>query len=168
MAYYIGQFFGIMAALSSIIYPFFKHKWQMLIVSNISNIFMVLNLILLGETSSAMFINFVAIVQTFLTLWRVVKDKPTPKHDKVIFTILYFACGILGFKSLIDVLPIIGVVFYMLATFQRDEQKTRYLSILNAGTYFFYFLYIGSTTIFMEVVIIITCCTAIYKYRKKE
>lgn len=168
MTYYIGQFFGIMATLFCFIFPFFKHKWQMLVVANISNFFLVLNLLFLGEISSAMFINFVSITQTFVSLWHVVKDRPVTTAEKILFLVLYFACGALGFKRPIDILPIIGVVFYMIATFQRDEQKTRLFTILNASVYFFYFLYIGSTSIFVEVVAILTSGIAMYKYHQNS
>lgn len=168
MAYYIGQFFGIMATLFCFIFPFFKHKWQMLVVANISNFFLVLNLLFLGEISSAMFINFVSITQTFVSLWHVVKDRPIMRSEKIVFTILYFICGALGFKSTIDILPMIGVLFYMIATFQRNEQKTRLFTILNASVYFFYFLNIGSTSIFVEVVAILTSAVAMYRYRLQK
>ena len=167
MAYYIGQFFGILATLFCFIVPFFKHKWQMLVAANISNLFLILNLLFLGQVSSAMFINVVSTIQTFLSLWHVVKEKQVTIPEQVLFLILYFACGLLGFRSAIDILPMIGVVFYMFAAFQRDEQKTRLLTILNASVYFFYFLTIGSTSIFVEVVAIITNGLAMYKYRKK-
>ena len=86
----------------------------------------------------------------------------------LLFLVLYIGCGLLGFRRAIDVLPIVGAVFNMLATFQRDEQKTRVLIFFNAGTYFSYYLALGATSMFAELLAAITALIGLVKYRKKK
>ena len=64
--------------------------------------------------------------------------------------------GSLGFSGWLDILPIIAAVFNMLAIFQPDEQKTRVLIFLNAGTYFSYYCALGATSMFAELLAAVT------------
>ncbi len=168
MAYYIGQALGIVATVCCFALPLFKKKWQMLLVSATSNLFFALNLILIGDVGSAIIVNLLAIVQTLLSLWHVQKDKPVTVAENIIFLIGYIICGSFGFHRALDVLPIIGAVFNMLSVFQRDEQKTRILILLNASTFFIYYIVVGSTNLFAELLAAITTVIAMIKYRKHE
>lgn len=168
MAYYIGQALGIVATVCCFALPLFKKKWQMLLVSATSNLFFALNLILIGDVGSAIIVNLLAIVQTLLSLWHVQKDKPVTVAENIIFLIGYIICGSFGFHRALDVLPIIGAVFNMLSVFQRDEQKTRILILLNASTFFIYYIVVGSTNLFAELLAIITTVIAMIRYRKHD
>ena len=166
--YWIGQAFGIIATIVCTIQPLFKKKWQMLVVSSISNICFILNLIFVDQVSSAMTTNVVAFFQAWVMLWHVQKDKPVTKAENVIFLIIYVVCGSIGFKSLIDLLPIVGVVFYMTSAFQRDEQKSRLLLMINALLFAGYYVIIGSTSMMAELLAAITSAIGLYKYRAKK
>ena len=168
MAYYIGQALGIVATVCCFALPLFKKKWQMLLVSATSNLFFALNLILIGDVGSAIIVNLLAIVQTLLSLWHVQKDKPVTVAENIIFLIGYIICGSFGFHRALDVLPIVGAVFNMLSVFQRDEQKTRILILLNASTFFIYYIVVGSTNLFAELLAAITTVIAMIKYRKHD
>ena len=168
MAYYIGQALGIVATVCCFALPLFKKKWQMLLVSATSNLFFALNLILIGDVGSAIIVNLLAIVQTLLSLWHVQKDKPVTVAENIIFLIGYIICGSFGFHRALDVLPIIGAVFNMLSVFQRDEQKTRILILLNASTFFIYYIVVGSTNLFAELLAITTTVIAMIRYRNHD
>ena len=168
MAYYIGQALGIVATVCCFALPLFKKKWQMLLVSATSNLFFALNLILIGDVGSAIIVNLLAIVQTLLSLWHVQKDKPVTVAENIIFLIGYIICGSFGFRRALDVLPIVGAVFNMLSVFQRDEQKTRILILLNASTFFIYYIVVGSTNLFAELLAIITTVIAMIRYRNHD
>ena len=167
MFYYIGQGMGILATICCFIMPLFKKKWHMLICTAIANVFFALNLLFIGQVSSAIIINIVAVVQTLVSLWHVKRESRVTLPENIIFLVLYVVCGSLGFKSALDILPIVGAVFNMLATFQRDEQKTRVLVLLNASTFFGYYLAAGSTNMLAELLAIVTTVIAMIKYRKK-
>ena len=170
MMYYIGQAMGILALIGCFVNPLFKKKWQMLVTMMLVNIFLALNLIFIGQVTSAVFLNGVAVIQTMLSLWHVQKEKPVTTVENIIFFILYVGCGILGYKTALDLLVIVGAVFNMVAAFERDEQKTRYLLLVNVTLFFIYYLVLGSTSMFAELLAMCTTVIAIFKYRnvKKE
>lgn len=183
--YILGQILGIFATACCLVLPLFKKKWQMLVVTAVSNVCFALNLFLIGQVDSGMIIFFVAVVQTMISLWHTLKNVPVTAAENVIFLILYVVCGSLGFQDWRSLLPIVGAVFNMLATFQRDEQKTRGLILCNASCFVIYYLitcepqYTGtgsalleyvstiSTNIIAEAIAVITTVIALIKYRKK-
>lgn len=168
MEYYLGQALGIAGTVCCFLLPLFKKKWQMLIVTASANVFFALNLLFIGEVSSAILINVVAVVQTFVMMWHTLKEKPLKRFELIIFFILYVGLGIYGFKTPLDILAIAAAVFNMLATFQRDEQKTRWLILINACIFFVYYLVIGSTVMFAEAGAAVMAIIAIVKYRRKK
>ena len=174
MIYYIAQAFGIFATLCCFAMPLFKKKWQMLLVNVGGNLFFILNLLLLGANegdlflnSTAMIVNLVSLVQILLSYRHVQKDTPVTKAENIIFLLLYVGMGFIGFQRVLDFLPIIASVFNMLAVFQKDEQKTRYLVLFNAAIFCTYYIIIGSTSLLAELMAVITTVIALIKYRKK-
>lgn len=174
MIYYIAQAFGILATLCCFGMPLFKKKWQMLLVNVAGNLFFILNLLLLGANegnlfanSTAMIVNSVSLLQVLLSYWHVQKEKPVSKTENILFLLLYVGLGFIGFNRALDFLPIIASVFNMLAVFQRDEQKTRYLVLFNASIFCTYYIIIGSTSLLAELMAVITTVIALVKYRKK-
>ena len=165
-AHLIAQIFGLGATLTCLLLPLFKKKWQMLVATIACNVCMALNLVLLGQLGSAFYINVIAVVQPVLSLWHTLRNVPVTKTETVVFGALYLVCGVVGFTGPLDLLPIVGSMFNMLATFQRDEQKTRMLILCNATSYAVYFAIIGSTSIFAELCAITTCIIGLIRYRK--
>lgn len=172
--YIIAQAFGIFATLCCFAMPLFKKKWQMLLVNVGGNLFFILNLLLLGANegdlflnSTAMIVNLVSLVQVLLSYRHVQKDTPVTKAENIIFLLLYVGMGFIGFQRVLDFLPIIASVFNMLAVFQKDEQKTRYLVLFNASIFCTYYIIIGSTSLLAELMAVITTVIALIKYRKK-
>lgn len=173
LIYLIAQGFGIFATLCCFIMPLFKKKWQMLLVNAGGNLFFILNLLLLGlhegdllANATAMIVNVVSLVQVFISYWHVQKEKPVTMAENIIFLILYVGLGFVGFNRALDLLPIVASVFNMLAAFQRDEQKTRYLVLCNASIFCAYYIIIGSTSLLAELLAVITTVIALVKYRK--
>lgn len=174
LLYFVAQAFGIFATLSCFAMPLFKKKWQMLLVNVAGNLFFILNLLLLGAHSgdwlgnaTAMLVNLVSLVQVLISYRHVQKGTPVTKTENLIFLALYVGMGFIGFNRALDFLPIIASVFNMLAVFQKDEQKTRYLVLCNASIFCTYYIIIGSTSLLAELMAVITTVIALVKYRKK-
>ena len=175
LIYIIAQAFGIFATLCCFAMPLFKKKWQMLLVNVGGNLFFILNLLLLGANegnlflnSTAMIVNLVSLAQVLLSYRHVQKDTPVTKAENIIFLLLYVGMGFIGFQRALDFLPIIASVFNMLAVFQKDEQKTRYLVLFNASIFCTYYIIIGSTSLLAELMAVVTTVIALIKYRKKS
>lgn len=168
MAYYIGQFLGIVATICCFVIPLLKKKWQMLVMTATANLFLALNMILIGESGSAILIYAMSIVQALVSLWYVQREKPVPMIVTAVFLVLVIASGLIGFSRALDLLPIGGAIFNMLATFKRDEQKSRVLILFNAICFFSFCFAVGSTSMFAELTTIITTVIAMFKYRKQH
>ena len=56
MMYYIGQGMGILATIGCFVNPLFKKKWQMLVATMLVNILLALNLVFIGQVTSAVFL----------------------------------------------------------------------------------------------------------------
>ena len=173
--YLIAQAFGIFATLCCFAMPLFKRKWQMLLINIGGNLFFILNLLLLGlhngdmmANATAMIVNVVSLAQVLLSYWHVRKDTPVTTLENIIFLVLYVGMGFIGFHRILDFLPIIASVFNMLAVFQKDEQKTRYLVLFNASIFCAYYIIIGSTSLLAELLAVITTVIGLISYRKKS
>ena len=167
MNYYIGQALGLLGTLCCLILPFMKKKWQMLALTAIVNIFCALNLVLIGQVGSVILIYVVAVVQTIVALWHLKRDTQVTKVENVLFLALYVICGALDLQTAVDVIPIVGAVFHMLATFQRSVQKTRVLLLFNSLTFMAYYALVGSTSVFSTLITMTSTILAMVKYRKK-
>ncbi|MBR3704769.1 MAG: YgjV family protein [Oscillospiraceae bacterium] len=168
MNYYIGQALGLIGTLCCLILPFMKKKWQMLALTALVNVFCALNLVLIGEVGSVILIYVVAVVQTIVALWHLKRDTAVTRAENIIFLVLYVVCGALDLGAFVDAIPIVGAVFHMLATFQRDVQKTRVLLLFNSLTFMVYYALVGSTSVFSTLVTMTSTLLAMYHYRKKK
>ena len=147
--------------------PLFRQKGRILFVNGLVNVFFAVNLLLIGQFGTGVIMNVVAIAQTVLSYWHLQKDTAVSKAENVLFFVLYVGLGSLGFRSGLDVLPILAAVFNMLAIFQKDAQKTRVLICLNASTYFAYYCVLGATSMFAELLAAISAVVGLIRYGKK-
>ena len=175
LIYIIAQAFGIFATLCCFAMPLFKKKWQMLMINIGGNLFFILNLLLLGlhegdlfANATAMIVNVVSLVQVLISYWHVKKETPVTMAENIVFLLLYVGMGFIGFQRALDFLPIIASVFNMLAVFQKDEQKTRYLVLCNASIFCAYYIILGSTSMLAELLAVVTTVIGLVKYRKKS
>ena len=179
MAYIIGQIFGLLTIVCSLIMPFLKKKWQLLIANIAINLLVILNLVLIGQFGSGSYLCMVAIVQSLLALLRTKKDVSAGKAETIVFTFLYVGFGFFGiftapgfvpavnYKNLLELLPICGALAQMVSVFVRDEQQTRKWLLCNAFLWVIYSAAVGSSVVFNDILAVISTSAALYRYRKK-
>ena len=172
--YAVAQLFGLLQSTCCIIGPYFKYRWQMLVNSMVSVSFLVINLVLLSiavpdspVNLSGIIINSVALVVLSFSLWHVRKGTQAPIAEKIIFFVVFVALGFVGFEDFIDIFPILGAVFFMLASFQHDEQKTRVLYLFNTLSWFTYHCICLNSAAIGQAVAFTMYVIALFKYRKK-
>ena len=180
MSYILGQAFGLMTTVCALVMPFMKKKWQLLCANILLNALVILNLVLIGQLGSACYLCLVAIVQSMLALLRIKNEKPVSTMETVLFTFLYVGFGFFGiltapgfvlalnYKNLLELLPIFGALALMFSVFTPDEQNTRKWLLCNAVLWVVYYAAIGSTVFFTDLLTAISCCSAIYNYRKNK
>ena len=166
--YIIAQAFGILSTAMGLVMPLFKKKWKILMCAVGANLFVCLNLILLGEISSGAYLAGVGVVQSLIAFFHIRSDKPVSLPEKISFLIIYVVFGILGYKNLIDIVPIVASVFYMLSVFVLDEQDTRKLMLGNFLCWSIYDASVLATAFFGHFAGFCTTTFALWKYRNKR
>ncbi len=164
----LGQILGIIVTVGAIVTLQLKNKKQILFVSAAVNILAALNILFLDTFSSGVIINLVAVLQIVMAFIHDKKGTEVSLPEKIIFLVLYVTGGALGFKSPIDILSIVAAVFYMLAMFQKKEQRIRLFLLGNMTSWIIYHAVLGSTAIFAQIAGIISALIALYRYRKKD
>lgn len=179
MQYIIGQILGIVATVVIVAMPIFQKKWQMLAATLAGNLLMALNFILIGQIGSAIFLYFVAIVQTVVSMIHTVKGSAVHPWEQMLFCALYVGLGIFGIltapgfvpewnrTNLLELLPIFGSAMLTFSIFAASEQTTRFFLLINASVWSVYTGIVGSTGFFAEVITAFTTVYALWKYRKK-
>lgn len=138
----------------------------MLLCNAFGNFLFGANLLLIGQPRSLL-IYAVSILQVFVTLWDSRRSSPVTRGENLLFLALYVGCGLLRYQYPVDLLPIISAVFNMLAAFQPDEQKTRWLLFVNTSTFAVYYFLVRSASLLASLITIHSTTLAIYRYRKK-
>ena len=178
--YIFGQVLGIIVTVMCLVGPFFKKKWMMLVNSCFATLFASVNLLLIGAGISSVIVNVVAIPQTLVSLYHVLKGTKVKKWENVLFMLLFIGCGLfsyftasdfvweLSFRNFIELFPTVGAVFFCIGTFTRDEQKTRKWGVANNTLWLAYYASVMSTTVFAQVFSLIANVSALITYRKKK
>jgi len=166
--YLLGQLLGILGTLCCLTVSLWPKKWQMLVTTALVNTFCALNLILIGRTGSVILIYVIAVIQTFVALRHLTRNTDPSRAENLLFLLLYVVCGSLDLRGIIDILPVFGSLFHMLATFQKDVHKTRVLLLFNSVTFLVYYILVGSTSAFSCICTIATTLLAMYKYRNTK
>ena len=102
MQYIIGQLLGIVATVVIVAMPVFQKKIHMLAATLAGNLLMALNFILIGQIGSAIFMYFVAILQTLVSMVHLRRQSPVQTWEQMLFCGLYVGLGIFGIVTAPD------------------------------------------------------------------
>ena len=178
--YLTGQILGIIATVVTVLMPLFQKKWQMLAATIAGNLLMALNFFMIGQIGSAIFMYFVAIAQSAVSMHHTVKQTKVQVWEQMLFCGLYVGLGFFGIltapgfvpglsgKNLLELLPIVGSAMLTFSIFARSEQTTRKFLLVNASIWAVYTAIVGSTTFFAEFFAAVTTAAALWKYRKNK
>ena len=178
MTYILGQIFGILSAVCTVILPFFQKKWQILTLNIAVNLLIAANMLLIGQFGSAAFLCLVAVAQSIVSMLHDQKASPVSTAEKLLFLALYVGLGFVGivtapdfvpelsWANALELMPIIGALMLMFSVFSRDAQTLRKFLLANAIIWTIYTAIIGSTVFFTDLAAAISTASALYKYRK--
>lgn len=177
MLYIIGQIFGLMSTVCTVILPFFRKKWQILILNIAINVLVAANMVMIGQIGSAAFLCMVAVVQSIVSMRHDSKGTPVSLVEQILFGALYVGFGVLGIvtapgfvwelsrANLLELMPIMGALMLMFSVFSKDEQTLRKFLLANAVIWTVYSAIVGSTVFFTDLASTISVSAALYKYR---
>lgn len=178
--YILGQFFGILGAIITVITPQLRKKEQMLLSNALVNTMSTLNFFLIGQKGSAVFLCLVAIAQCFVSMHHEKKHTDVTLGENILFFFLYVGFGLFGMVTsenfvwaltanfFLELLPIVGALMLMLSVFAKGEQKTRLYLLFNAATWAVYSAIVGATTFFTGCAALISTLFALRKYQKAQ
>ncbi len=177
--YILGQIFGILSAVCTVVLPLFRKKWQILVLNIAVNVLVAANMLCIGQFGSAAFLCMVAVVQSIVSMLHDQKGTAVSLAEKILFMVLYVGFGFLGivtapgfvwalnWQNALELMPILGALMLMFSVFAKDEQTLRKFLLANASIWTAYSAIVGSTVFFTDLAAVISTISALYKYRKR-
>ena len=169
MRFIIATSVGVLATATFLLSYQQKKRKNIIIWNTVSRCLYVLQYLLLGAYSGAI----LDVLGAAVSVVAAKKDHPRiMKHVRVIVVLcnlVIVAAGLLLYRSLIDLLPIAGVLLHTGAFWLRDERIIRRVSLLGSPFWFVYNLIsraYGSAV--GDVLTMLSIVLAMIKYRKKE
>ncbi len=178
--YILGQILGIGSTVCTIILPFFRKKWQILVLNIAINVLVAANMVMIGQIGSAAFLCMVAVVQSIVSMCHDSRGTPVSLAEKILFTVLYVGFGVFGivtapdfvwalnWDNILELMPILGALMLMFSVFSKTEQTLRKFLLANAAIWTTYTGIIGSTVFFTDLASLISTAAALYKYRNQD
>ena len=164
----IAQIIGIVVTALCIVSYQLERKWQMLFISFVANFLNVIMFFLLNGVTSAVMVSLTATAQCAVNSFFAYKGKEPTLVQKIIFTVLYVVSGALQYKVLLDILPILASLLFMISVFQKTEQKLRVFCAANAAVWIVYDCIVGTTAVFGQIFSLVSISVALIRYRKAK
>lgn len=162
----LGQVVSIVGMILTIASFQMKTRKQIILVQTAGSTFFLLSYLLL-ESWSAVYLNFVFVIRNIIFYFS--KDKKWAQHKVwlVVLLIAVVVAGFIGFRSWMDLLPIIGSVFGTIAMYMKRENMLRLLKLGDSPCWLIYNCTVPSTGgIICEVFNIISIVVGLIRYKK--
>lgn len=164
----LAQILSLIAMVINVVAVQLKTKKQILLAIVAANIFYVTSYILLGAYTGALtcvILIIVIIINTILEN----KGKTTPKILIGIYSIIYIIIGIATFNGLMDLLPIIASILFILTLAQSKEKYVRLCILGNSTLWIIYDLFVNAYVVGVsDTFVLLSTITAIYRYDIKK
>lgn len=161
-----GQILSIIGMLLTILSFQLKSKKQILIMQTAGSVFFLASFILLGSLS-AVYLNVIFLIRNIIFYFRA--DKKWARHKIWLYVLLIAVtvAGLLGYKSLWDILPIIGSIFGTIAAYMDNENMFRLLKLGDSPCWLIFNISIPSGGgIICETINVISIIVGLIRYRK--
>ena len=164
----LAQILSFIAMVINMVAVQLKTKKQILLTIVVSNLLFVISYILLGAYVGALTCGIVAIEIIINTILED-KGKVTPQFLIIIYLIISIILGITTFNSLIDLLPIIASILFILTLRQSKEKYVRLLILGNLTSWIIYDFFVKAYLAgISDLFVISSTITAIYRYDIKR
>ena len=140
MEFIVSQVLHVIKVILQTVAVQFKKKKHILIAFILVNLFAAIGYMLL-KAYSGLIIGLIAVIQTAI---QYIFDKKNKNVPKVIIA-LYFISSIIGgiytYKTLIDILPVLSFIMYIMSIIQKKESKVRLFTFIKLILWIPYDLY---------------------------
>lgn len=161
----IGQIFSIIGMALTVVSFQMKTKKQILAMQTVGSAFFLASYVLFSSWA-AVCLNVVFMIRNTVFYF---KDKKWASHGIWLYSILALViiAGALGFKSYIDIIPIVGSIFGTVAAYMKKENMFRLLKLGDSPCWLIYNISIPSIGgIICESINIVSILVGIIRYRK--
>lgn len=161
-----GQILSLIGMILTVLSFQLKGKKQILIMQTAGSAFFLASFILL-ESLSAVYLNVIFLIRNIIFYFRA--DKKWARHKIWLYVLLIAVtvAGSLGYRSLWDILPIIGSIFGTVAAYMDNENMFRILKLGDSPCWFIYNMSIPSVGgLVCEAINIISIIIGLIRYRK--
>ena len=168
MNFVLSQVFGGLGALFNVTGMFFRNKLMILLFIVVACICFSISNFLLGGISGGV-ISLIQAIITTINYFYEKKGIKYPDYLIILYLFIAFLCGLFTYNSLLDVLPIVCLLFFILSILQTKEL---YLKVCMLFMFLFFALYAffinGFILVFINVFQSFMTLIAIFKIYLKS
>ena len=140
VAFWIAQSISVVTTLIAILCMQLKKMNMILLCQITSNFLAGMTYLLLGGISG-LGISIIAVVQSVIMYFYGKKGKSPHPIVTVAFCASYFACSLLVYQSIFDILPAAAAVFFALSVAQKKPSNYRIFAAINPIFWIAYDIY---------------------------
>ena len=166
MRYVIGQWTSVIGMLLTVLSFQMKTRKQIIIFQTLGSTFFLASYFLLGSWTGV-YMNIVYLSRNIVFYCSKEKAWAQKKSWLYIFLGASALAGLLGYQSIIDVLPICGAVFATTAMYMQNENKLRLLNLAASPCWLIYNINLSSSGgVICEVFNIVSIIVGLIRYRE--
>lgn len=160
----VAQIIGILLIILNVISMQLKNKKNIVFVLLIINLLAAINLMMLGSYTGSI-ICFFAVIQIIINNIFERKDKEIPKVILGIYIIISIICGVITYKTIFDVLPIISSILFTITIIQKKEKNIRRIHLINMSLWVVYdFISAAYTNVISDSITLVSDLVGIYRF----
>ena len=166
--YIIAQIIGFVAMGFGICSYQMRRRVNILIFQSLSNLFWVMQYVLLG-TPSAVIALVLGILRNVFYMLRGVVRFADSIAVPVVFSVLFTLSAFFTYSNIFDILPTLAMIAASLAFFCKKEQHIRIISLFVAASWLVFGISAGSiASMVADSLTFISILTSIIRYYKKS
>lgn len=164
----IAQIFGVFGIVFSVLSMQMKTKKKIMIMLFCLNLASALNFLFLDSLSGS-YICFFAMIETVINYFYDTKNKKVPLLIVILYIIINIALGLLGYNTILDLIPIACALLYCATVCTKRESNIRKLMLGNQTLWLVYDI-VNKAYMFSisNILTIISTGIAIYRFDCKN
>jgi len=159
-----AQIFGAIALIIDLTAIQMKKKHQILFLSVTSFFFFSISFALLKAYSGAL-VSLLACLQTLVAYYYDKEKEEMPRLLIYFYLFITLVCGLFVYSSLIDVLPILCALLYVITIVQKTEKNIRKIVLYTMIIWITYDAIVGAYMVMLsDSIYLFSTIIAIYRY----
>ena len=164
----ISQIFALLGMICNIIAMQINNKKKILVCYTSAGIFYGIQYIFLNAISGAI-ISFTQSIESVINNNIESKNKKIPLWLVIFYLLIVAIIGKYSYKSVIDFLPIIGGIIYVILITLKKEKNIRFASLIMSIVWLIYgLLYKSIFGVISNIILIVSTIIGIYRYDIKR